>query len=82
MASRTVRARLDPASERALELLLAGGGTESEVVRGALVETAERRRRGSALAEEARALMDDSADAAARARVMRDMDALAPGWPE
>ena len=82
MASRTVRARLDPASERALELLLAGGGTESEIVRGALVETAERRRRGSAVAAEARALMDDPADTAARARVMRDMDALAPDWPE
>ncbi len=43
MASRVVRARLDRPSEEGLALLMREGRTESEAVRLALVEHAERR---------------------------------------
>ena len=43
MASRVVRARLDAASERALDRLMREGRNESEAVRAALVECADRR---------------------------------------
>jgi hypothetical protein len=81
MPSRTVRARLDDASERALAVLTAEGRTESEAVRGALVEAAERRRRRSALSAEAQRLAADPADTAARREVMADMESLADEWP-
>ena len=82
MASRTVRARLDPPSERALSTLMREGRTESEAVRAALIEAGERRVRRSTLADEVRRLADDPADAAERRALMRDMDALATDWPE
>lgn len=82
MASRTVRARLDPPSEQALSTLMREGRTESEAVRAALIEAGERRVRRSTLADEVRRLADDPADAAERRALMRDMDALATDWPE
>ena len=82
MASRVVRARLDESSEAALATLVREGRNESEAVRTALVEAGRRRQRRSALAEEAKRLAEDPADAAARAAVMADLDAIAPGWPE
>ena len=82
MASRTVRARLDDASEHALSILVGEGRNESEAVRVALVEAARRRRRRGALVAEVRRLADDPDDTAARRRVMADMDAIAGDWPE
>jgi hypothetical protein len=80
--SRTVRARLDEASEAALETLLREGRNESEAVRAALVEAAARRRRRSALAAEVQELADDPVDTAERLAVMEDMEAMAAEWPE
>jgi hypothetical protein len=82
MASRVVRARLDEASEEALALLMHEGRNESEAIRTALVEAGRRRRRRSALAEEARRLARDAEDAAARRAVLEDMDAVGADWPE
>ena len=82
MASRVVRARLDAASERALDRLMREGRNESEVVRAALVECADRRAVRAALAEEARRLAADPADTCERRAVMASMEELAPGWPE
>jgi len=82
VASRTVRARLDDASERALNVLLREGRTESEVVRSALVEAAGRRRRRSAIEAEVRRLNADPADRAEVRAVRADMDTLVPEWPE
>jgi hypothetical protein len=82
MASRVVRARLDTASEQALSRLMGEGRNESEAVRTALVEAAERRGRRASLAEEARRLAADPIDRAAVADVLADMDAIAPDWPE
>jgi hypothetical protein len=82
MASRTVRARLDEASERALELLLREGRNESDAVRTALVEAGARRARRSELAVEVARLAADSVDSAERRAAMADLDAVSPDWPE
>jgi Arc/MetJ-type ribon-helix-helix transcriptional regulator len=82
MPSRTVRARLDEASEDALETLVREGRNESEAVRTALIEAASRRRRRSALAAEVRRLVDDPVDTAERQAVMDDMEAISADWPE
>jgi Arc/MetJ-type ribon-helix-helix transcriptional regulator len=82
MASRTVRARLDQASEDALATLVGEGRNESEAVRTALIEAAGRRRRRSALVAEVRRLADDPFDTAERRAVMKDMEASSTDWPE
>jgi Arc/MetJ-type ribon-helix-helix transcriptional regulator len=82
MSSRTVRARLDEASEQALETLVREGRNESEAVRTALVEAGRRRRQRSALVEEVRRLAADPADTAERRAVMADMDSISADWPE
>jgi len=82
MASRTVRARLDDPSERALATLMQEGRNESEAVRFALVEAGDRRRRRSSLTEEVRRLAQDPADRAERLAVMHDLDAVEADWPE
>lgn len=81
MASRTVRARLDEASEQALAVLMAEGRNESEAVRGALVEAAARRRRRTALVAEVARLAGDPADTAERRAVLADMEPAADDWP-
>jgi Arc/MetJ-type ribon-helix-helix transcriptional regulator len=81
MASRTVRARLDPRSEADLELLLREGGTESDVVRAALAEAAARRRRRSTLRAEVARLAADPADQLAREEALSDLDELEAPWP-
>ena len=82
MPSRTVRARLDEASELALRILMAQGHTESEAVRIALLEAAAARRRRSAVRAEVEALAADPEDARARAELMADMESVTPEWPE
>lgn len=82
MASRTVRARLDDASERGLAALMREGRNESEAVRAALVEAGDRRNRRSELVAEVARLAADPVDAAERRAVMADMDAIAADWPE
>jgi Arc/MetJ-type ribon-helix-helix transcriptional regulator len=76
-----VRARLDAASEDALETLVREGRNESEAVRTALIEAASRRRQRSALAAEVRRLADDPVDTAERHAVMDDMEAISADWP-
>lgn len=82
MASRTMSAPLDDASERALATLTAGGKTDSEAVREALVAAAELARRRTALAVEGAQLTADPLDRVARDAVMADMEALAPDVTE
>jgi hypothetical protein len=82
MASRTVRARLDAPSERALSVLMGEGRNESEAVREALVESAERRRRRSSLAAEVKALAADAADTSERRSVLADLESLDSDWPD
>ena len=81
VASRTVRARLDPRSEGDLELLLREGGTESDVVRSALAEAAARRRRRSTLQVEVARLAADPEDRLAREEALSDLGKLEARWP-
>jgi hypothetical protein len=81
VASRTVRARLDSQSEADLTLLLREGGTESDVVRLALAEAANRRRRRSTLRAEVARLASDPDDRRAREEALSDLDGLEAPWP-
>ena len=77
---RTVQARLDERSESDLALLRNEGHSDSEAVRLALHEAAERRRRRSALRLEAQAAAIDPADLAETRRLRAEMDELAVVW--
>ena len=59
---RSLHVRLDDASAAALDIIRAGGLTDSEAVRTALREAAARRRVRSAIREEARRLAADERD--------------------
>jgi Arc/MetJ-type ribon-helix-helix transcriptional regulator len=82
MPSRIVRARLDEASRLALSVLVNEGRTESEAIRAALIEAAERRRQPEALAEEARRLAADPKDRAEPQAILADFESIEPDWPE
>jgi Arc/MetJ-type ribon-helix-helix transcriptional regulator len=73
--------RLDDSSQSDLDLLKAQGLNDSDAVRTALREAAERRRSRAALRAEAAALAADEADRAETAEVRELMDTLAPPWP-
>ncbi len=77
---RTVQARLDERSESDLALLRNEGHSDSEAVRLALHEAAERRRRRSALRLEAQAAAIDPADLADARRLRAELDELAVAW--
>ncbi len=76
--SRSIHVRLDDAADAALDLLRAGGLTDSEAVRVALREAGQRRRTRSALAAEVDALATDPQDAAEARDVRELMSELAP----
>ena len=79
--SRTVQARLDERAENDLALLRGEVGNDSEAIRLALRESAERRRLRSALRVEVLATAEDAEDLAEMRRVREDMDAIAAAWP-
>lgn len=80
--ARTIQARLDDRSEDDLALLRNEGCTDSEAIRLALREAAERRRRRSALRAEVAALAADPADRAEALRIRAEMDEIAVIWDE
>jgi Arc/MetJ-type ribon-helix-helix transcriptional regulator len=80
--ARTVQARLDKLAEADLALLRNEGHNDSEAIRLALREAAEKRRRRSTLRLEADAAASDAEDLAEARRVRAEMDALAAPWPE
>ena len=80
--ARTVQARLDDRAEDDLALLRSEGLNDSQAIRVALRESAERRRRRSALRAEAREAAADAADLAEARRVRAEMDSLVAPWPE
>jgi hypothetical protein len=80
--ARTVQARLDRRAEEDLALLRNEGHNDSDAIRLALHEAAERRRRRSALRLEAEAAIADPHDVAETRRVRAEMDALAAPWPQ
>jgi hypothetical protein len=76
--SRSIHVRLDDASTAALDVVAAGGMTESEAVRTALRESAARRLARSALREEVRALAADERDREEMRIVREQLAELAP----
>jgi len=80
--ARTVQARLDSRAEEDLAVLLNEGHNDSEAIRVALREAAERRRRRSFLRAEAELAAADPTDLAEARRVRQEMDELAAPWPE
>ncbi|MEZ5124577.1 MAG: hypothetical protein R2736_23915 [Solirubrobacterales bacterium] len=80
--TRTVQARLDEHAQDDLALLRGEVANDSEAIRLALRESAERRRRRSSVREEALRAAADPDDLAEALRVREDMDAVAAPWPE
>lgn len=80
--ARSLHVRLDDASAAALHIMRAGGLTDSEAVRLALREAADRRRQRSSLRAEAAALAADEADRREKQAILEEMEELAPEWPD
>jgi len=79
--ARSLHVRLDETSAAALLLVRADGLSDSEAVRVALREAADRRRRRSAVAAEVAALNSDVDDRREKRAILEEMDELAPEWP-
>jgi antitoxin component of RelBE/YafQ-DinJ toxin-antitoxin module len=77
--ARALHVRLDDSSQAALDVVRAGGMTDSEAVRVALCETAARRRLRSSITEEARQLAADAHDREEMRIIREQMAELAPG---
>lgn len=80
--ARTVQPRLDDDAERDLSVLRNAGHSDSEAIRLALREAAERRRRKSALRREAEELAADPEDRAEMQRILEEMGSISVPWPE
>jgi Arc/MetJ-type ribon-helix-helix transcriptional regulator len=80
--ARTIQARLDARSEDDLAVLRNEGHSDSDAIRLALRESAERRRRRSALRAEAELAAADPDDLAEALRVSKEMNAIAAMWDE
>ena len=76
--ARSLHFRLDDSSAAALEVIRAGGLTDSEAVRTALREAAARRRVRSAIREEVRSLAADKTDREEMRLIREQMAELAP----
>jgi hypothetical protein len=76
--ARSLHVRLDDASAAALDVVRAGGMTDSEAVRTALREAAARRRVRSTLREEVRRLASDEADREEMRIIREQLAELAP----
>ena len=77
--ARSLHVRLDDVSAAALDVVRAGGMSDSEAVRTALREAAARRRVRSALQEEVRHLAADEGDCEEMRIIREQMAGLAPG---
>jgi hypothetical protein len=75
---RSLHVRLDDASVAALEIVRAGGLTDSEAVRTALREAAARRRIRSAIREEVQRLAADENDREEMRIIREQLAELAP----
>jgi len=78
--AKAISVRLDDDAERALRTLEAAGLSQSEAIRSSLLASADRLRRGRALAAEAAALEADDGDRAEMLAVAALMESVrAPG---
>ena len=78
VVARSLHVRLDDSSAAALEIVRAGGLTDSEAVRTALREAAARRRVRSAIREEVRSLAANEVDREEMRLIREQMATLAP----
>jgi hypothetical protein len=76
--ARSLHVRLDDASAAALEIVRAGGLTDSEAVRTALREAAARRRVRSAIRDEVHTLAADERDREEMQLIRKQLAELAP----
>jgi hypothetical protein len=76
--ARSIHVRLDDAAEAALDIVGAGGLSDSEAVRTALREAAARRRVRSAIREEVRSVAADETDREEMRIIREQMAELAP----
>ena len=76
--ARSLHVRLDDASAAALEIVRAGGLTDSEAVRTALREAAARRRVRSAIRDEVASLAADKSDREEMQLIRKQLAELAP----
>lgn len=79
---RSLHVRLDDASAAALEIVRAGGLTDSEAVRTALREAAARRRARSAIREEVRLVAADATDREEMRIIREQLAEIAPASPD
>jgi hypothetical protein len=75
---RSLHVRLDDASAAALDVVRAEGLNDSQAVRTALQEAAERRRSRAAVREEVRLIAVDAADREEMRAIREQMAELAP----
>ena len=80
--ARSLHVRLDEASAAALDVVRAGGMTDSEAVRTALREAAAHRRVRSAIRDEVRRLAGDENDREEMRVIREQMAELAPPLPD
>jgi Arc/MetJ-type ribon-helix-helix transcriptional regulator len=78
VVARSLHVRLDDASVAALDVVRADGLNDSEAVRTALREAADRRRTRSAVRDEARRLAADADDRNEMRLIREQMDELTP----
>lgn len=76
--ARSLHVRLDDASAAALDVVRAEGLNDSQAVRTALQEAADRRRRRAAVRDEVRLIADDAADREEMRAIREHMAELAP----
>lgn len=76
--AKSIHVRLDRPSEEALRLIRMQGMSESEAVRSALKEAAERRRQRNALKAEVARVASDEADRAEMRLIREQMEELSP----
>lgn len=74
--ARAISVRLDDDAQRALRALQASGLSQSDAIRSSLLASADRLRRGRALAAEATALEADEADRGEMSSVAALMESL------
>ncbi len=76
--TRSLHVRLDETAAAALEVVRAGGMTDSEAVRTALREAAARRRMRSAIRDEVRRVASDAGDREEMGIIREQLGELAP----
>jgi len=77
---KAVSVRLDDDALRALRLLEAGGATQSEAIRDAIIEAADHRQRSARLRAEVEAIASDSDDRRETQDVASLMEDLRDPW--